>query len=371
SSATGRRIRTRAPTCSRRGSRATACFAAVSSGSPSARSRRAEPRSGNTSGPPPAPPTGGDTAPPTAWTWAPACTTSAMRSTGRATRTGSSPTRSPRPGAPSPRRATRTTNASRNGRRSRCRAGRPWSSAPTRTRLGTIRSGGDTAPPTAWTWAPACTTSAMRSTGRATRTGSSPTRSPRPGAPSPRRATRTTNASRNGRRSRCRAGRPWSSAPTRSRLGTIRAARNAAEELGVPLTGEVMLSGYSQGGHASMAAHRAIERDFAGEIGVVAGAHLAGPYNMSGSFKDADLDNPIAGYQFFVPFIVTAWQKTYGGIYDDPSEIFKAPYAGSIHDLLPSPTLTYTTLVSTGALPGGTPKEAQDALFHLDYLQDV
>jgi len=154
-------------------------------------------------------------------------------------------------------------------------------------------------------------------------------------------------------------------------IDSIRAARNAAEELGVPLTGEVMLSGYSQGGHASMAAHRAIERDFAGEIGVVAGAHLAGPYNMSGSFKDADLDNPIAGYQFFVPFIVTAWQKTYGGIYDDPSEIFKAPYAGSIHDLLPSPTLTYTTLVSTGALPGGTLKEAQDALFHLDYLQDV
>src|SRR5690606_3144662 len=85
-------------------------------------------------------------------------------------------------------------------------------------------------------------------------------------------------------------------------IDSIRAARNAAEELGVPLTGEVMLSGYSQGGHASMAAHRAIERDFAGEIGVVAGAHLAGPYNMSGSFKDADLDNPIAGYQFFVPF---------------------------------------------------------------------
>src|SRR5690606_4696639 len=154
-------------------------------------------------------------------------------------------------------------------------------------------------------------------------------------------------------------------------VDAIRAARRAAEELGAPLSGQVMLSGYSQGGHASMATQRAIERDIADEIGIVAGAHLAGPYNLSGSFANADLDNPLAGYQYFVPFIITAWQKVYGNIYSDPSEIFKAPYASGIHDLLPSPTLTYTTLVTSGALPGGTPKQAQDALFNLAYLQDA
>ncbi|MFA7504969.1 MAG: lipase family protein [Burkholderiaceae bacterium] len=154
-------------------------------------------------------------------------------------------------------------------------------------------------------------------------------------------------------------------------IDSIRAAREAAEELGAPLDGQVMLSGYSQGGHSSMATQRAIERDIADEIGVVAGAHLAGPYNLSGSFEYADLDNPIAGYQFFVPFIVTAWQKVYGDIYTDPAEIFEAPYAAGIDDLLPSPTLTYTTLVTSGALPGGTPRQAQDALFDLAYLQDV
>lgn len=154
-------------------------------------------------------------------------------------------------------------------------------------------------------------------------------------------------------------------------IDSIRAARKAAEELGAPLTGEVMLSGYSQGGHSSMAAHRAIEAEFAGEIDVVGGAHLAGPYNLSGSFANADLDNPIAGYQYFVPFIITAWQKVYGNLYSDPAEIFKAPYAAHIHDLLPSPTLNYTTLVTSEALPGGTPKQAQDALFNLDYLQDA
>ena len=81
-------------------------------------------------------------------------------------------------------------------------------------------------------------------------------------------------------------------------VDSIRAARNAATTVGASLSGKVMLTGYSQGGHSSMAAHRAIERDNATEINVVAGAHLAGPYNLSGSFKSTAV---IAGYQFFVP----------------------------------------------------------------------
>jgi hypothetical protein len=100
----------------------------------------------------------------------------------------------------------------------------------------------------------------------------------------------------------------------------------------------------------------------------VAGAHLAGPYNLSGSFK---LPDAIAGYQFFVPFIVTSWQKVYGNIYSNVNQVFKQPYAATIENLLPSPTLTYTTLVTTGQLPGGTPNQARDALFQSDYLADV
>ena len=151
-------------------------------------------------------------------------------------------------------------------------------------------------------------------------------------------------------------------------IDSIRAARGAAFNQGVTLSGKVMLTGYSQGGHSSMAAHRAIERDNAGEINVVAGAHLAGPYNLSGSFK---LPNAIAGYQFFVPYIVTSYQKIYGGIYSSVSQAFKAPYAAGIENLLPNPTLNYTTLVTSGALPGGTPDQARDALFQSAYLTDT
>lgn len=153
-------------------------------------------------------------------------------------------------------------------------------------------------------------------------------------------------------------------------VDSIRAAKRAAAEQGVLLSGKVMLTGYSQGGHSSMAAHRAIERDIPGEINVVAGAHLAGPYNLSGSFK---LTNAIAGYQFFVPYLVTAWQKVYGNIYSHVTQAFKLPYSNYIETLLPSPTLTYTTLVTSGALPGGpgvTPDAARDMVFQSAFITD-
>jgi hypothetical protein len=120
-----------------------------------------------------------------------------------------------------------------------------------------------------------------------------------------------------------------------------------------------------------MAAHREIEKSLSGEIKVVAGAHLAGPYNLSGSMK---LTEAIAGYQFFVPYLVTAWQKIYGNLYSNVNDAFKAPYAEGIESLLPSPNLNYTTLVTSGKLPGmkgETPNQARDALFQSAFSSDI
>jgi hypothetical protein len=150
-------------------------------------------------------------------------------------------------------------------------------------------------------------------------------------------------------------------------IDSIRAARAAAFGQGVTLSGKVMLTGYSQGGHSSMAAHRAIERDEPGEINVVAAAHLAGPYNLSGSFK---ITNAILGFQFFVPFIVTSWQKIYGNVYSNVTQAFKLPYSNYIETLLPNPTLNFTTLVTSGALPGGAPDAARDLVFQSAFIAD-
>ena len=153
-------------------------------------------------------------------------------------------------------------------------------------------------------------------------------------------------------------------------LDAVRAARAAAPSVGASLSGKVMLTGYSQGGHAAMAAHRAAERENPNEFNVVGGAYLAGPYNLSGGVQSTAA---IAGIQFFVPYLVTSYQKVYGNLYSDVNTVFKMPYAGSIENLLPSPTLNYTTLVTSGRLPGGpgvTPAQARDLLFQPAYLKD-
>ncbi|WP_213958222.1 MULTISPECIES: lipase family protein [unclassified Variovorax] len=157
----------------------------------------------------------------------------------------------------------------------------------------------------------------------------------------------------------------------RSVLDSIRAARTAVTNLQGALSGKIMFTGYSQGGHSSMAAHRSAERDYPFEFNVVAGAHLAGPYNLSGATK---LGIAPLGYQFFVPFQVTAYQKIYGDLYAKPSDAFKAPYDSYIEGLLPSATLNYTTLVTSGALPGAngeSPAQVRDLMFQPAFLADA
>lgn len=158
-------------------------------------------------------------------------------------------------------------------------------------------------------------------------------------------------------------------------LDSIRAARSASNFLGYALSGKTMLTGYSQGGHASMAAHRAGEAEAAAELNIVAGAHLAGPYNLSGSLSSP---TAIAGYQFFIPLLITAWQKVYGTVYTDVKSVFKTPYSDYIENLLPTnltvdgKTLDYSTLITTGKLPAGpSPTQARDQLMQAAFVADV
>ena len=150
-------------------------------------------------------------------------------------------------------------------------------------------------------------------------------------------------------------------------IDSVRAARQAASSLGLTLNGKVMVTGYSQGGHASMAAQRAIEQSNTGEINLVAAAHLAGPYSISGALIDG-VQNPILGVQALVPFQITSWQKVYGNVYERVDDVFNSPYDNYIETLFP-------TLLDQAALykllPGGTPEQARDAMFKSSYLHDL
>jgi len=149
-------------------------------------------------------------------------------------------------------------------------------------------------------------------------------------------------------------------------IDSIRAARSAAPALGLALNGKVMLTGFSQGGHAAMAAQRAIEQQNSGEFNLVAAAHLAGPYAVSQALIDG-VSHPIGGVQALVPFQITSWQKIYGNVYAKASDVFNAPYDSVIETLLP----IVNSPADLAKLPGGTPLQAMHAMFKPAYLSDL
>jgi pimeloyl-ACP methyl ester carboxylesterase len=149
-------------------------------------------------------------------------------------------------------------------------------------------------------------------------------------------------------------------------IDSIRAARNAAPALGLALNGKVMLSGFSQGDHAAMAAQRAIEQQSDSEFNVVAATHMAGPYSVSQALIDG-VSHPIGGVQALMPFQIVSWQKIYGNVYARASDVFNAPYDGVIETLLPM--VNYPA--DLAKLPGGTPPQAMQAMFKPAYLSDL
>jgi hypothetical protein len=112
----------------------------------------------------------------------------------------------------------------------------------------------------------------------------------------------------------------------------------------------LFVSGYSQGGHVSMATQRALERDHGSEFSVAGGFHMSGPYNLV-QFNDLVISGSVnAGATLFAPLLITGYQRAYGNIYAQPGDVFQQPYAATIEGLLPTDT-PLQTLMQQGKLP--------------------
>ncbi len=130
-------------------------------------------------------------------------------------------------------------------------------------------------------------------------------------------------------------------------IDALTAARKALPATGGVDNGKLFITGYSQGGHVAMATHRALQA--AGQR-VTASAPMSGPYAM-GAFGDAIYyGNVDLGATVFAPMLATSYQKAYGNIYTQPSDLFEAAYAPGIDTLLPSYT-PIGELFAQGKLP--------------------
>lgn len=108
-------------------------------------------------------------------------------------------------------------------------------------------------------------------------------------------------------------------------INLIRAAREVCTQDSVELTGQLFLSGYSQGGFQTMATHKYIQEKYANEFNVTASFPGAGSYDMSGAMVDLMLSYTSYPSPGYLPFLICTWNNVYH-LYNNPSEYFVSPY---------------------------------------------
>ena len=112
----------------------------------------------------------------------------------------------------------------------------------------------------------------------------------------------------------------------------LRAARVFCATNGTPLNEQLFLCGYSQGGHATMAAAREIDTNGGNEFKLTASAPMAGAYDLSGvTANDFLSDRPMPNPYYFA-YLLDSYQYVYH-IAGSLAETLVAPYANLVPPL--------------------------------------
>ncbi len=126
-------------------------------------------------------------------------------------------------------------------------------------------------------------------------------------------------------------------------LDMLRAVETYTTQNNISTSDQLFITGYSQGGHAAMALHRAIEKDAANEFTVTAAAPMSGPYSISGVMRNLILTDAVYYYPAYIPNTILSYQTVYGNLFSQISDVFRPAYA----DLV---TQFYAGQVTLGSL---------------------
>lgn len=124
------------------------------------------------------------------------------------------------------------------------------------------------------------------------------------------------------------------------------AAREVCDAEQVAWNDFLFISGYSQGGHAAMAAHMEIQLQGI-DLDVTGSAPMSGPYSVSTEMKSRILSEEIYTYPAYLPYLLHGYQTVYGNLYQDLSEFYREPYASIIRDGLLRPDYSINFLNDT------------------------
>ena len=108
------------------------------------------------------------------------------------------------------------------------------------------------------------------------------------------------------------------------------------EKIGTKTNGQLFLTGYSQGGHASFATHKMLESDRFPEIKITASSPMSGAYDMTGTQSKSmfqKYDRP-----HYLPYLLISYSYAYRNLWDgDIYSVFTPPYDKQIKKYFKQP----------------------------------
>lgn len=135
-------------------------------------------------------------------------------------------------------------------------------------------------------------------------------------------------------------------------LDLIKAARVLAGRKKITLDSRILVTGWSQGGHAAMALGAVLQKDPVLDVAAI--APISGPFDLEHVELPAALDGRLDGRAatLYLAYWLTSMNRIYN-IYDSPTTVFREPYAATVTTLFDG-SQSYDTIVA--GLPA-TPAE--------------
>ncbi len=113
-------------------------------------------------------------------------------------------------------------------------------------------------------------------------------------------------------------------------IDLMRAGRTYSSQHQITLDGRIFLTGYSEGGYATLATQRAIELEYSQEFNLTAVAPLAGPYDLNGMMQTL-FQTGQYNHTAYIAYILTAYNSIYG--WNGLNDFFNVPYSTRVQNL--------------------------------------
>ena len=125
-------------------------------------------------------------------------------------------------------------------------------------------------------------------------------------------------------------------------IDLMRACRIYSSRHQITLDGRVFLTGYSEGGYATLVTQRKIELEYPQEFNLTAVAPMAGPYDLYGTMQTLFLTGQY-NHTAYIAYILTAYNNIYG--WNRLNDFFNEPYSSTVQNLFDG-SKTFSEVIS-------------------------